>query len=107
MPAIIPTALFTGYVADSTNITIPLSSLPVLTAAEADEVTGDGREVIRAIIDAATVKLEALPANQRPTYFTITRGSIAGVTPTTIRRTYTISFEENVSANGTSLRTEA
>jgi hypothetical protein len=107
MPAIIPTALFSGYVADSTTITIPLSALPVLTAAEADEVTGDGREVMRAIIDAATVRLEAMPAASRPAYFSITRGSIAGVTPTTIRRTYTITFEESISATGTSLRSES
>jgi hypothetical protein len=107
MPAIKPTDLFTGYTADSTSVTFQLSSIPVITAAEADEVTGDGRELIRAIIDAAATRLEALPANQRPTYFTITRGSIAGVTPTSIRRTYTISFEENVSASGTSLKPEA
>ena len=107
MPVIRPTALFSGYLADSSTVTIPLSSLPVLTAAEADETTGDGREVIRAIIDAATVALEAMPAASRPTFFSITRGSIAGVTPTSIRRTYTISFEENVSATGTSLKAES
>ena len=54
MAAILPADLFPGYELVAANgtvtaqsIVIPLSALPGLSAAEADEATGDGREVAR------------------------------------------------------------
>jgi hypothetical protein len=46
----LPSSLFIGYSTDGTSITIPISTLSGLTAAEADATTGDWREVLQAIL---------------------------------------------------------
>jgi hypothetical protein len=60
----LPTDLYPGYAllsanesAPSQGIFIPLASLPALATAEADELTGDAREVKRALDDAAAENL--------------------------------------------------
>lgn len=77
MAAILPTDVFAGYelidagdpvTADS--IVIPLTALPELTAGEANETTGDGAQLIRAIDKAAHAALTALPTIERPTNMT-------------------------------------
>jgi hypothetical protein len=45
-----PKYLFPNYSSDGTNITIPITSLIGLTAAESDVVTGDWREILQAIL---------------------------------------------------------
>ena len=102
-----PTDLFPGYEFSNNNITIPISNLPVLSSSEASPTTGDGRELIRAFIEAAMLAYEATPIENRPKFMTITRGSIVGVSSSTIRRSFTISFEENIDAVSTSLRPES
>ena len=64
----IPSDLFDGYelvaaagTVTAQSICIPVASLTGLTAAEADEVTGDGREVLRALIMTAYENFSTLP----------------------------------------------
>jgi hypothetical protein len=45
-----PVYVIDGYSSDGTNITIPIASLIGLTAAEADAITGDWREILQAIL---------------------------------------------------------
>jgi hypothetical protein len=45
-----PNSLFAGYAADGASLTIPIASLTGLTAAEADAVTGDWREILQAVM---------------------------------------------------------
>ena len=53
-----PKDLFLGYESDGTSITIPIASVIGLTAAEADTVTGDWREVLQAVL----LRIDALRA---------------------------------------------
>jgi hypothetical protein len=45
-----PEKVLPGYSSDGTNISIPIASVIGLTAAEADAVTGDWREILQAIL---------------------------------------------------------
>jgi hypothetical protein len=45
-----PGFVIPGYSSDGTNITLPIASLIGLSAAEADAITGDWREILQAIL---------------------------------------------------------
>lgn len=110
MSTLTPIELFPGYTFSSVNntFTIPLADLNnVLTAAEANATTGDGREIIRALIQKVATVIQGMPAAERPKFMTVTEGSIVGINPTTIRRSLTFTFEENVTAASTTLKAEA
>lgn len=102
MASIVPGDLFTGYelVAASGTVTaksicIPVASLTGLTDAEADEATGDGREVLRTILTAAKAAYDALPSQDKPTKMQISSG--VAVTGTNSRRLdITASFNVSV-----------
>lgn len=61
----LPTDLFADLSVETVDtvqgIFIPLASIPGLTAAEANPTTGDGREVLRALLTEAYNNLETLP----------------------------------------------
>ena len=99
MAAILPTDLFPGYklyasgaqTLAAEGIFIPLTALPYLTSAEANETTGDGREVARQIDLAIDTKIAALATEDKPTYMTSGVGvtSLAnGNRRITVSRTY-------------------
>ena len=106
MSNIRPANVFSGYLSDGTNITIPIASIPGLTAAEGHPTTGDTRELFRLIIEKIFTTIQALPAVDRPEFMVITRGSLVGLDSTTVRRSYQITFDEAVGATITQLKTE-
>jgi len=98
MPAISPQQIFPGFASDGTLITIPLTDLVGLTAAEANPTTGNAMEVLRVIIDRAQAALNALAPAARPSRATIDKAAptIAfgtGVPVGTLRQTYTATFD--------------
>lgn len=97
MADILPTALFTGWTEDGTDITLPLADLPGLTAAEADAASGDGREIVRIFLNTVFTKIQALPSADRPSKMTITRGNPTGVSASEIRQSYTVTFDLAIS----------
>ena len=84
-----PTVVFTGWSEDGTNITLPITSLPELTAIEADAVTGDSRKMIFAILEQLVVWYNALAVADRPSKITVAANNSAPVAGEYIR-TYTI-----------------
>lgn len=105
MAAILPTDLFPGYevvaaagtvAADS--IVIPLADLAELSPAEADELTGDGAQLVRALDVAIFDAIEALdpaaqPSNIALTTFEERTGSFSRVRSFT--KTYSEAAPEN------------
>lgn len=98
MANITPTQVFPGFELVAANgtvaaqsIVIPLSALAGLTAAEANATTGNGSEVLRNILEAATTNVNALATEAKPTQMTLAKG-----TPTKVgsndRQPYTINF---------------
>jgi hypothetical protein len=61
-----PNSLFVGYAADETSLTIPIASLIGLTAAEADAVTGDCREILQAILLRAVEYHQSFVWSEQP-----------------------------------------
>lgn len=63
--AVLPTEIFENYslvtVETVQGIFIPLASIPGLTAAEANETTGDGLELLRALVLEAVSNFNSLP----------------------------------------------
>ena len=106
MAAIQPTDIFSGYTADGSGFTIPFASIPGLTAAEAHPATGDAREVLRLILEKYFSAIETMPVNERPVSMTINRGALIGLTASSVRRSYSISFEESIVASSTSIKAE-
>ncbi len=105
MPAITPPALFPGYSllaastpAPSQGIFIPLADLDGLSAAEGDTVTGDGRKVAYELLRKIQGSFNALEAAQRPNRMNITSGTPTGINGNTVRRSYTLTFDVNISA---------
>lgn len=101
MANILPTDLFSGYelvaaagTVTAESICIPLADLPALSLAEADELTGDGREVVRAFDLAVTTALNALPIEERPArmqYNVVTSNLPNGNRQVAITKTYELS----------------
>lgn len=107
MSALIPTAVFSGYIATGTEITIPLAALPGLTSAEANATTGDAREILRIILEKYAAVIESLSSENKPEKMLMNRGGLVGLSATQIRRSYNISFDESVGTTSTTIVAEA
>ena len=96
--ATLPTDLFPGYeyvaaggTVAANSIVIPLSALGGLTAAEANATTGDGRKVAFELNKALLTNFQGLAT--KPTRMTITESTPTGVNATTIRKSFTHSYD--------------
>lgn len=112
MANILPTSLFSGYKllsngapAPSEGIFIPLSTLPGLTSAEGNETTGDGRKVAYEVTKAMYQSYSNLVDSAKPSHFLADLSPPVGLTPDTVRRTYSLSFDLNIS--GSDVTTES
>ena len=87
----LPTALIASWSEDGTNVTFPISSLPEMTATEADAtVTGDSRKVIYALMERMNAWFSGLATADKPGKLTISRSSYIEETTGNIIRTYTV-----------------
>jgi hypothetical protein len=91
--------LANGGTAPSEGIFIPLSSLTGLTSAEANESTGDGRKVAYEVVKALYSSYVALSDVAKPAHFLADLSPPVGLTADTVRRTYTLSFDLNITGS--------
>ncbi len=98
MAAILPTDIIPNYSSDGTDITIPLTDLPGLEAAEANAATGDGRKVAYELVRAIHSNLQALDDAAKPTQFLTSESTPTGQGPNEVRKAYTFTFDVNISA---------
>lgn len=87
-----PSHWLAGYTADSSGITIPLTALPGLSAAEADETTGDIRKVARAVVAALHAAYLAEAEADRPSQMQLSRYTSVDEENDTTTRTYQARF---------------
>jgi len=106
MAAVTPGNLIAGYqlltaaeAAPAAGIFIPLTSLPDLTAAEADEAAGDGRKVAFELQKELFEQYTALADAAKPAKMSMTRGTPTGINSTTVRQTYTASFDLDITSS--------
>lgn len=88
----LPQTWFTGLTDDGTDLTIPIASIPELTAAEIDSATGDIRKMLYAIAELAWTKWSALPTVDRPTKMTLSKSASVNATTGLVTNTYTFTF---------------
>jgi hypothetical protein len=105
MPAILPTDVFPGYeyvaaagTVTANSIVIPLSDLTELTTAEANETTGDGSQLIRAIDIAIAKAFTTLPTEERPNNV-VSAVATEYTSPLTRTRIFRRSYNEAVADN--------
>jgi len=79
-----------NYTSDGTDITIPIASIPELTAAEAHTSTGDIRKFIFAFADMLADAWYVTATADRPTTMRISRG--IDIDPTTKAESTRFSF---------------
>jgi hypothetical protein len=103
MAPVTPGNLYEGYqllgaaeAAPAVGIFIPLASMPDLSAAEADEATGDGRKVAFALTKEVFECVSALADNARPSKMTLARSIPTGLNNTTVRQGYTLNFDLDI-----------
>jgi hypothetical protein len=89
----------------SESLCIPLSSLPGLTAVEADETTGDGRKVAYELCKAIQSGYTALATAARPSRMTASKGTPSGVDADTVQQSFTFSFQLGIT--GTDVAAES
>ena len=83
---------------DATNITIPIASIPEITAAEADGTTGDMRKCIYALLEKFYAFWLTIPTADRPAMMTIYRST--STNDVTGEITQTFQFQFKVAASG-------
>lgn len=83
-----PVEFIPNYSSDGTDITIPIASLPGLTAALADYATGDIRAVLACLLEKVLAGMEAAPLvlGQSCTLAVVPEVQTTGLT----RKTYTL-----------------
>lgn len=106
MADILPTVLFPGFVqiasaaaAPADGLFIPMTALPDLTLAEANEVTGDGREVLRNLLKVSTENIDALAAAAKPTKLTVNIARPQGIGADEVRQAYTCNFDTTITGS--------
>jgi hypothetical protein len=91
-----PTALWPSYTSDGINITIPIASLPGLTAGEAHTTTGDWREILLSIVSSSYTYYTGLITADRPQAVVARVPSVtpitSGVLAYTFKTTYQFEF---------------
>ena len=87
-----PTALFASWSEDATNITVPIASIPELTAAEADASDGDSRKIAYALMEQLYAWYNALDTADKPAKM-IVRRSMSVESPSVSRVVYTVTFD--------------
>lgn len=88
----LPTTIFANWSEDGTNITLPIASVPQLTAAEADAATGDSRKLIYALIHQIEKAFNEITLADRPTKLAITKSADVVISPTELARNYQFTF---------------
>lgn len=90
-----PSAHIAGITVTSNNLVIPLTSIPELTQAEVVDATGDIRKVAYALTQKLHSVYQNIPAEDRPTRWSVVRNTSAGEDSPTALRAITATFTIN------------
>jgi hypothetical protein len=93
-----PSTWLPSWSENGTDITLPIASIPELTAAEADATTGDIRKVVFALLTKLYAVWSALDSADRPTKMQLQKRSNINTDTGIITHTFSATFECSVSA---------
>ena len=100
-----PAQWVASWAEDATNITIPIASIPEITAAEADAATGDMRKCIYALLAKFYAFWLTIPVADRPANMTIYRST--STNDVTGEITQTFQFQFKITNTGTEVADES
>jgi len=92
-----PDTWLANWSEDGVDITLPLATIPELTAAEADGVSGDIRKIIWAICHELYSVWSGKAAADRPAKMLMFKSSLVDDTDGSVQETYTFRFETEIS----------
>lgn len=98
IPNQLPQNWFPGMVNSDTEINIPLTAFPEITASEIDATTGDIRKMLYGFIERCWVKWNSILLADRCAKMTITKTSSVDTTTGLITSIYTFTFKNNITA---------
>ena len=93
-----PSSWLDNWSEDGTSITLPIASLPELTAAEADADTGDIRKVLFALCEKLWSEWNGRDAADRPSQMSLTKATSTSASSGLITHTYTLRFVNEITA---------
>ena len=91
-----PSTWIANWSEDGTNVTLPIASVPELSAADADATTGDIRKVVFALMEKLYAAWVATAVADRPTQMTIAKVASQNVTTGVITNIYTVTCKSAV-----------
>lgn len=106
MAKVTPEQIFPGFSSDGNHITIPLSSLPGLSAVEANGATGDIVEVLRIINETAYTQLKPLSDSNKPNNLTFDKSAPRGKGVDTFTQEYSWTFSLKINPQQLELETD-
>ena len=86
-----------GVTSTNPGIFIPLSNIEGLDATEAGEVTGDHRKLLWGLLEQYYQTIQATDSDDRPEKMSISRSGLTIVDDDTARKSYTITFDYDIS----------
>ena len=92
-----PSNWLASWSEDGTNITLPIASIPGLTAVEADGASGDIRNTLYPLLETLYAKWLTVAEADRPTKMTIYRNSVVDDLTNKLTRQYTFTFTTDIS----------
>ena len=92
-----PTTWLPNWSADATTITVPIATFTELSAAEADEATGDIRNIVFAIVEHLWQRYNATATANRPNKWKMTKMASVDAVRNTISHRYTFTLETAIS----------
>lgn len=99
MPADLkPATWIASWSENGTTVSFPLASVPNLTAADADGVTGDIRKVLYDLCEKLYANYNALAAADKPTKMVIRKATAGLDSSGTLSRSFTLTFTTAPSA---------
>lgn len=99
-----PTAHWSGYSSDGTNMTLPLAAFPQISTAEAHTSTGDHRNILYGILHQAYADYNAAETADKPTKMTVRKST--SVNDATGVTTVTFSLEFKMDGGPTNVSAE-
>lgn len=96
--SIVPTDWLTGWSEDATDITLPIATLPELTALEADGATGDIRKIMFALCEEMYTQYNALDTADKPAKMVISKSSTLSATTGIVTHSYGMKFLNEISS---------
>jgi hypothetical protein len=91
-----PNVWLANWSQDGVDVTVPIATFPQLTAAEADEVTGDIRKIWWSILDELYNQYNDLSSANQPGKWTSTKSVSVNASTGVITNTYTNTIQTEI-----------